>query len=286
MVVPRTPVSPLDWKEAIVDPETGCPTLQFVRLWQQLFGNEEGTNAVATDAVPQSRLINTTAPIVGGGPLSADLTLSHANSGVTANTYGDATHVPQVTVDAKGHVTGVSNVAISGGGGALTLITETSPSGTGVVTFNSIPNTYRDLIVVVRGRGDTAAVSVTPGLTLNNDTGANYGRVRMGTTNGSTTGAAATSGDTSASIGSIPAASATASVAGSIEAIIYDYKGTTFHKELMSVQGGRLGTADSTWNANLFASRWSNTAAVTRVDITLSAGNFVAGSVVSLYGRS
>lgn len=36
-------------------------------------------------------------------------------SGVTPATYGDATHVPQIVVDAKGRVTTASNVAISGG---------------------------------------------------------------------------------------------------------------------------------------------------------------------------
>lgn len=52
------------------------------------------------------------------GPLSA---LVLANSGVTANTYGDATHVPRFTVNGKGLITAVSSVAITGGtsGGVL-----------------------------------------------------------------------------------------------------------------------------------------------------------------------
>jgi hypothetical protein len=39
-------------------------------------------------------------------------------SGVTASTYGDSTHVAQVTVSNEGFVTSASNVAISGGGGS------------------------------------------------------------------------------------------------------------------------------------------------------------------------
>ncbi len=38
-------------------------------------------------------------------------------SGVTAGTYGDSTHVAQVSVNTEGQVTAASNVAISGGGG-------------------------------------------------------------------------------------------------------------------------------------------------------------------------
>lgn len=38
-------------------------------------------------------------------------------SGATAGTYGDSTHVAQVTVDARGRITSATNVAIAGGGG-------------------------------------------------------------------------------------------------------------------------------------------------------------------------
>jgi len=46
-------------------------------------------------------------------PGNADLPVS----GVTAGTYGDATHSSQITVAASGLVTAASNVLITGGGG-------------------------------------------------------------------------------------------------------------------------------------------------------------------------
>jgi len=87
-------------------------------------------------------------------PANSDLPVS----GVTAGTYGDATHVGQVTVAASGLVTAASNVVITGGGGgggggelgytqitSSVLVTSTTEaSGTtiitcGAVTFDGAP---------------------------------------------------------------------------------------------------------------------------------------------------
>lgn len=53
---------------------------------------------------------------LSGGGASGAVTLSLGTSGVTAGTYGNATTMPQFTVDTYGRITGVSNITISAGG--------------------------------------------------------------------------------------------------------------------------------------------------------------------------
>jgi len=66
--------------------------------------------------------INTAGPITGG-PITSSGTINLAASGVTANTYGNASVIPVITVDTYGRITSATNVAvISGGTGTVTLI--------------------------------------------------------------------------------------------------------------------------------------------------------------------
>lgn len=62
------------------------------------------------------------------------------NSGVTANTYGDSTHVAQVTVNAKGIVTGVSNAVISSSGATISTGAEAAIPAAGTAGNLYLPN--------------------------------------------------------------------------------------------------------------------------------------------------
>lgn len=173
-----------------------------------------------------------------------------------------------------------------GGGGALALIDEVITSGSqSTVTFSSIPNTYRDLIVRVRGRGDTGSTFTSPLLRFNGDTSSNYD-YEDAHWFGSATSFGQTTGASSLLLGYIPAGSSNTGLAGITETLIADYRGTVFFKSTNTLLSGPLSTSSNAFGGGQFSGSWQNTNAITAVEVLLSAGNFVNGSVVSLYGSS
>src|SRR5579872_952754 len=108
-----------------------------------------------------------------------------ASTAVTPGTYGDSTHVAQITVDAKGRLTAVSNVGISGGGGGATCTTGSTSSvgklfiGSGSSTPCVYPANNADVQVTseldltipggTTGNGTIVVYINLPGLTLSAD---------------------------------------------------------------------------------------------------------------------
>lgn len=96
---------------------------------------------------------------VTAGPGSGSQAATLANSGVAAATYGDATHVAQVAVDAKGRVTTAANVAITAG-----VSTTGSPASGNLAKFSGASSiTNGDLTGDVTTSGGTVVTLANSG---------------------------------------------------------------------------------------------------------------------------
>jgi len=139
------------------------------------------------------------------------------------------------------------------------------------VTFTSVPNSYRDLVVVVNAKGTQQTELFAK---LNGDTGSNYNTVRM---QGS--GSVAASASTSNATGARLNGNGDIFTDFSFNAIIQllDYSATDKHKSGLSRTNSSQGTDACSF-------RWANTNAVTSVTVYPAAGSFDTGSTFALYG--
>ena len=120
---------------------TGAQTIAGAKTFSStIFGSIDGNAGTATK-LASARTLGLSGDVTGtvsfDGSANATIAATLTNSGVTAGTYGSATQVGQVTVDAKGRVTAASNVAITfpvtsvaGRTGAITLTTTDVSEGT------------------------------------------------------------------------------------------------------------------------------------------------------------
>lgn len=91
--------------------------------------NAAGSGTVTTTGSPASGNLTkfsgatsvTNADLTGDVTTAGGVATTLAVSGVTAATYGDATHIPQLAVDAKGRITSASNIALGAGSGTSAI---------------------------------------------------------------------------------------------------------------------------------------------------------------------
>jgi hypothetical protein len=155
------------------------------------------------------------------------------------------------------------------------LANVTLGSSSATVTFSSISQLYRDLILVSSVRFSTGGSNGTVEFQFNNDTASNYSWVYM-----QGNGSSASSGTGSGGIGVVgQGESSSGSIFGNGIAHIFDYSATDKHKTVIA-RGDTPSTVTQGW-----ASRWANTAAVTTLVIR-APYTFAAGSTFALYGVS
>lgn len=152
------------------------------------------------------------------------------------------------------------------------------------ISFASIPSTYESLMLVLSGRADTASFpSDYIQARFNNDSAANYYDTYV-LGQGTTLSGLVDAGIASVGTGKFPAATAAANRGGQLVAIVGGYARTTFHKPIMTWCAYSTDTTTATQQVILSAGLWASTAAINRWDVFPSGGNFLAGTVATLYG--
>lgn len=172
--------------------------------------------------------------------------------------------------------------------GPIKLAEAVLTTGAATIAFTAINASFRDLRVVVNGRGDTAAAAIGVTMRLADtgtsyDSGNNYDWYRI-----TNTGAALTASESLATsgfdVGGLPAASAPSGAAGHIDVTIFDYAGSAFHKQMRSDSGRRQGTGSGDGRHLLTVGDWRDVGPVVALQLSASAGNFATGTKATLYG--
>jgi hypothetical protein len=165
-------------------------------------------------------------------------------------------------------------------------IATSTPSGTGQVTFNSIPSTYKHLQIRGIYRNSANVGGDDPRLRFNNDSGANYITHRLyglgsGTPSANTSG----TGDTSMQIGYNTADGSTgASIFTGCVIDILDYTNTNKNRTVRTLDGfDNNGSGTIQFLSGLYVS----TTTISRIDLycfNLGSNNWATGTTFALYG--
>lgn len=167
-------------------------------------------------------------------------------------------------------------------GGLVKLSEQILVGAVSSVTFSSISQKYRNLILMFNSRGSAAVTDQDVSLQFNSDTGANYDRQWQ-----NSTGSAVSTGNniaaTSMAVATNTGTSAPSGAAAANHITIYDYARTAYHKTVTSVAVKRNGT--SSMNYSAFSGNWRSTAAINAIKLIPAAGNFSIGDWFALYAE-
>ena len=163
-----------------------------------------------------------------------------------------------------------------------TLIASTTvgSGGAATITFSSIPATYTDLKIVISGRTNRTSIYDYVKMKFNSSATSYSDRNING--NGSTAASETNNSTTYGFVYVLDAANSAANTFGSIDIYIPNYAGS--NNKSYSADGVEEDNATGALMA-LTAGLWSNTAAITTIDLSSATGNnFVQYTTAYLYG--
>ena len=202
--------------------------------------------------------------------------------------YASATDVlARLGIGTEGQALKVISGLPGWGNGGMTLIEQ--KLATGAVAnfdFTSIPSTYKHLKILFAGCGDTNADVITIALRFNGDSGNYYDDVYFYIASDGTeaNGDGGTIGSSAMSLWRVPALTRIAGMVGTSEITIFKYASTVFFKNVHTMNLCQEDTADNIIESMWKHGMWRKTAAINRITLFPGGGNFIAGSIASLYG--
>jgi hypothetical protein len=173
---------------------------------------------------------------------------------------------------------------INAAGGAMTQLYDNIASGA-IASWDvtGISQAYNHLMILLMGRGDTAATSVGAQLRFNNDSAAGkYTSQYVYGFGGSAAGVFI--GGTFLNLPEFSAATSDAGACSAETIHVPSYTQTTFHKSItLTVYNPRTYGSGSEIGFS-GGGAWKDTSAINRVTIFPATGNFVTGSRLTIYG--
>jgi hypothetical protein len=180
---------------------------------------------------------------------------------------------------------GGSAAATSYGSMPLKIAENLLAAAAALITFSSLPSTFRMLESFWQARGDNATLSISVLARLNNDSAANYDGQRFIGSSASSI-ASEQLAQTALTVGEATAATGTAAYSGAGKVAIANYAGATLNKVTNSEYAHFDSNASGGGAAGTWSGKWRTTAtAVNRFDYLPSAGNFVTGSYFAVWMR-
>lgn len=158
-------------------------------------------------------------------------------------------------------------------------------SGTAATMSATIPSTANHIEVIWTGRSDNASTATNLLLRVNGDSGSNYLWEQNEQNNTAATAATAGGATTSIHIGTMVAASGTTA---SYFATGTFTMGNVQSSLCFKAASGRAASHATTTQVygGTYGGQWASTNAVTLITLLPAAGNFVAGSSMTVYGWS
>jgi hypothetical protein len=161
------------------------------------------------------------------------------------------------------------------------LATFTSNGSQNPISFQNIPQTYTDLVLIINGRATGTATEDSTLSYINSNTGTNNYSNTYFYTSGSSIISSRATNQVYFGFGTHPGGTATANMFGTEVFHFLNYSNSTTFKTVLAQSSADLNGSGSTWTT---VNLWRQTAAINRIDMYVSGPFWASGSILSLYG--